>query len=154
MAPCIRRCLRVLCSLLLFTFATSVAQAQDGAQNGEWRHYGGDEANTRYSPLDQITRDNFNELELVWRMKTDNFGPQPEYNFESTPLMVGGVVYSTVGTRRAVVAVDAGTGEYLWMHRLDEGERAAAAPRRLSGRGLACRDDGGTGQVIYVTPGY
>ena len=72
----------------------------------------------------------------------------------STPLMVGGVVYSTVGTRRAVVAVDAGTGEYLWMHRLDEGERAAAAPRRLSGRGLAYRDDGGTGQVIYVTPGY
>ena len=154
MAPCIRRCLRVLCSLLVFTFATSVAQAQDGAQNGEWRHYGGDEANTRYSPLDQITRDNFNELELVWRMKTDNFGPQPEYNFESTPLMVGGVVYSTVGTRRAVVAVHAGTGEYLWMHRLDEGERAAAAPRRLSGRGLAYRDDGGTGQVIYVTPGY
>ena len=154
MAPCIRRCLRVLCSLLLFTFATSVAQAQEGAQNGEWRHYGGDEANTRYSPLDQITSDNFNELELVWRMKTDNFGPQPEYNFESTPLMVGGVVYSTVGTRRAVVAVDAGTGEYLWMHRLDEGERAAAAPRRLSGRGLAYRDDGGTGQVIYVTPGY
>ena len=87
-------------------------------------------------------------------MKTDNFGPQPEYNFEGTPLMVDGVVYTTVGTRRAVVAVDAGTGEYLWMHRLDEGERGAATPRRLSGRGLAYRDDGGAGQIIYVTPGY
>ncbi len=128
--------------------------AQQGAQDGEWRHYGGDEANTRYSPLDQIDAANFNELELVWRMKTDNFGPTPEYNFQSTPLMVGGVVYSTVGTRRAVVAVDAGTGEYLWMHRLDEGQRAEEAPRRLSGRGLAYRDDGANGQIIYVTPGY
>ena len=87
-------------------------------------------------------------------MKTDNFGPTPEYNFESTPLMVNGVVYTTAGTRRAVVAVDAGTGEYLWMHRLDESERGAAAPRRLSGRGLAYRDNGGTGQIVYVTPGY
>tara|TARA_B100001123_G_scaffold375153_1_gene440954 strand:+ start:23507 stop:25483 length:1977 start_codon:yes stop_codon:yes gene_type:complete len=130
------------------------ATAQTGAENGEWRHYGGDEANTRYSPLDQINSDNFNELELVWRMKTDNFGPTPEYNFESTPLMVNGVIYTTAGTRRAVVAADAGTGEYLWMHRLNEGERGAATPRRLSGRGLAYRDDGGAGQVIYVTPGY
>ena len=128
--------------------------AQAGAQNGEWRHYGGDEANTRYSGLDQIDAENFSELELVWRLKTDNFGPQPEYNFQATPLMVNGVIYTTVGTRRSVVAADAATGEYLWMHRLDEGERAAASPRRLSGRGLAYRDDGADGQVLYVTPGY
>ena len=58
------------------------------------------------------------------------------------------------GTRRAVVAADAATGELLWTHRLDEGERGAAAPRRLSGRGLAYRDDGGAGEIFYVTPGY
>ena len=139
---------------LIFTGVAAVTSAQQGAQGGEWRHYGGDEANTRYSALDQINADNFNDLELVWRMKTDNFGPAPEYNFESTPLMVDGVIYTTAGTRRAVVAADAGTGEYLWMHRLDEGERGAATPRRLSGRGLAYRDDGGAGQIIYVTPGY
>ncbi len=139
---------------LIFTAVAAVTSAQQGAQGGEWRHYGGDEANTRYSALDQINAENFNDLELVWRMKTDNFGPAPEYNFESTPLMVDGVIYTTAGTRRAVVAADAGTGEYLWMHRLDEGERGAATPRRLSGRGLAYRDDGGAGQIIYVTPGY
>lgn len=154
MTPRSCRFTRALCVCLVLGGVTSTAVAQPGARDGEWRHYGGDEANTRYSPLDQITADNFSDLELVWRMKTDNFGPVPEYNFQSTPLMVGGVVYSTVGTRRSVVAVDAGTGEYLWMHRLDEGERADEAPRRLSGRGLAYRDNGGSGQIIYVTPGY
>lgn len=132
----------------------AVALAAQGTENGEWRSYGGDIANTRYSPLDQITADNFGDLEVAWRVKAANFGPNPEYNFQSTPLMVDGVVYSTAGSRRAVIAFDAGTGELLWMHRLDEGERGAAAPRRLSGRGLAYRDDGSAGQIFYVTPGY
>ena len=105
-------------------------------------------------PPTQINADNFNDLEVAWRLKTHNFGPPPEYNFQSTPLMVDGVLYTTAGSRRAVVAADAGTGELLWMHRLDEGERGAAAPRRLSGRGLAYRDDGRSGQILYVTPGY
>ena len=154
MTSCSRSFARHLSPWLLLISTASIGAAQDETANGEWRHYGGDLRNTRYSPLDQIDRDNFNDLEIVWRMKTENFGPTPEYNFESTPLMVNGVLYTTAGTRRAVVAVDAGTGEYLWMHRLDEGERGAAAPRRLSGRGLAYRDTGGAGQIVYVTPGY
>jgi len=125
-----------------------------GTENGEWRSYGGDIANTRYSGLDEISAENFGDLEVAWRVSTANFGPNPEYNFQSTPLMVDGVLYSTAGSRRSVIALDAGTGELLWMHRLDEGERGAAAPRRLSGRGLAYRDDGEDGQIFYVTPGY
>ena len=139
-------------SLLLALGASGGASAQ--TENGEWRSYGADIANTRYAPLDQIDADNFNDLELAWRFRTDSFGPRSESLLQSTPLMVGGVVYSTVGSRRAVVALDAVTGEILWMHRLDEGERGDAAPRRLSGRGLAYRDDGGSGQIFYVTPGY
>ena len=121
---------------------------------GEWTTYGKDLASTRYSPLDQITRDNFNTLEVAWRFKTDALGPRPEFNFQSTPLMVGGVVYSTAGTRRAVVALDAGTGELLWMHSENEGKRGESAPRQLSGRGLAYWADGGSGRIVYVTPGY
>ena len=45
--------------------------AQRGApQNGEWRTYGGDPGNSKYSPLDQITRDNFSRLRVVWRWKS------------------------------------------------------------------------------------
>src|ERR1051326_9242316 len=80
-----------------------------GTSNGEWRSYGGDVASTRYAPLDQIDQTNFNQLQIAWRFKTDSYGPRPEINFDGTPLMAGGVVYSTVGTRRDVVALDAVT---------------------------------------------
>src|SRR5580692_6008537 len=88
--------------------------AQTGAKNGEWPTYAGDLGSTRYAGLDQINAGNFNQLEIAWRFKTDALGPRPEYQYESTPLMVHGVVYSTAGTRRAVVALDAGTGELMW----------------------------------------
>ena len=68
--------------------------------------------------------------------------------------MVNGVLYSTAGSRRAVVALDAATGELLWMHSENEGARGAAAPRQLSGRGLAYWTDGRDERILYVTPGY
>jgi quinoprotein glucose dehydrogenase len=128
--------------------------AQSGAANGEWRTYGGDLGNTHYSPLDQIGAANFSKLQVAWRFKTDNLGPRPEFNFEGTPLMANGVIYSTAGTRRAVVALDAATGELLWVHGEHEGARGTAAPRQLSGRGLAYWTDGREERIIYVTPGY
>ena len=144
----------VVWALVIGVLVATPSAFGQGTENGEWRSYGGDIKNTRYSPLDQIDASNFDELEIAWRIKMSNFGPNPEYNFQSTPLMVDGVIYSTAGSRRAVVAADAGTGELLWMHRFDEGERGAATPRRLSGRGLAYREDGASGQIVYVTLGY
>ena len=138
----------------LVTLAALPAAAQSGAKNGEWRTYGGDLGNTRYSPLDQINASNFSKLEVAWRFKTDNLGPRPENNLESTPLMARGVVYSVAGTRRAVVALDAATGELLWTHSENEGQRGAVAPRQLSGRGLAYWTDGNEERILYVTPGY
>jgi len=137
----------------LLLCASSLA-AQTGARNGEWKTYGGDLGNTHYSPLDQINASNFNSLQIAWRFKTDNLGAQPEFNLESTPLMVNGVLYSTAGTRRAVVAIDAGTGELIWTHGEREGGRGTVAPRQLSGRGLAYWSDGREERILYVTPGY
>ena len=128
--------------------------AQTGAKNGEWPTYGGDLGNTRYSPLDQINASNFYKLQVAWRLRTDNLGPKLETNLEATPLMVKGVLYSTAGTRRSVIAVDAATGELLWVHGENEGQRGAAAPRQLSGRGLAYWTDGTEERILYVTPGY
>ncbi len=140
--------------LALGSLCTLPVWGQTGAANGEWRSYGGDLGNTHYSPLDQINAANFNKLEIAWRFKTVNLGARPEFNFEGTPLMADGVIYSTAGTRRDVVALDAATGELLWVHRENEGERGKVAPRQLSGRGLAYWTDGSEERILYVTPGY
>ncbi|MCY4076608.1 MAG: pyrroloquinoline quinone-dependent dehydrogenase, partial [Acidobacteria bacterium] len=101
----------------------AAASAQQGAPEGEWHYYGGDAGSTKYSALDQIDRDNVADLEIAWRWRTDNFGPRLDFNYQATPLMVGGVLYTSAGWRRNVVAIDGATGETLWMYRLDEGER-------------------------------
>ena len=145
-------------AVALVTLTASVS-GQSGYQpstaKGDWTHYTADARGTKYSPLDQINAANFNQLEVAWRLKTDNLGTRPEYKLEGTPIAIKGVLYATAGTRRSVIAVDGASGEILWTHRFPEGKRGAAAPRQLSGRGLSYWTDGkGDDRVIYVTPGY
>src|SRR5436309_192267 len=139
---------------LLVASAPLGGQSSRGTARGEWRSYAGDIGSTRYSPLDQINASNFNTLEVAWRFKTDNLGPRPEFQYEGTPLMANGVLYATGGSRRAVFALDATTGELLWTHSEREGPRGTNAPRQLSGRGLTYWTDGREERILYVTPGY
>ncbi|MYK79152.1 MAG: PQQ-binding-like beta-propeller repeat protein, partial [Acidobacteria bacterium] len=131
--------------------APAFAQDRDP---GEWPHYAADLSSTRYSPLDQIHAGNVDQLEIVWRWTSRNFGPRPDFNLRATPLMLDGVVYVTAGARRVAVAIDAATGETLWTYRLDEGKRGESAPRQTSGRGVAFWSDGETARVFLVTPAY
>jgi quinoprotein glucose dehydrogenase len=139
--------------------AGSPARAQAGrppASRISWPTYGGNLASHRYSPLEQITKDNFNTLEIAWRLKTDFLGPRPDTLYSATPLFVDGMLYTTAGMRRAVIALDAATGEMRWMHSDDEGTRGTNAPRQGAGRGVAywAAPNGSDRRVIYVTPGY
>jgi quinoprotein glucose dehydrogenase len=127
---------------------------QTGARAGEWRAYSGDEASTRYSPLDQINRDTVKNLQVAWSWKFDNFGTPAEVNTtETTPLMVNGVLYFTAGQRRSVVAANAVTGETLWVWRPNEGERFDRAPRKVH-RGVAYWAEGDDQRIVVVTPGF
>ena len=128
--------------------------AQNGSRNGEWPAYGGDGGSTKYSSLAQVHRGNVADLEVAWRWRADNYGPEPESVYRVTPIMVGGVLYTTAGYRRAVVAIDAGSGETLWTYRMDEGERGENAPRRSSGRGVSYWRDGTDERIFLITPGY
>ena len=149
----VRRTLVVVAILLV---TGGAATAQQGARDGEWRYYGADSGSTKYSALDQIDRDNVADLRIAWRWRTDNFGPRVDFNYQATPLMVGGVLYTSAGWRRNVVAIDGATGETLWMYRLDEGERGDVSPvRASSGRGVAYWTDGQDDErIIHVTRGY
>src|ERR1700723_2684899 len=142
-----------LATLLLAAPALAQAQMQAGA-NVNWPLYTGDPSGSRFKPLDQINAANFSNLQVAWHFKTDNIGNRPEYKLEGTPIEVDGMVYATAGSRRAVVALDATTGELLWVHGEKEGARGAAAPRQLSGRGPAYWSDGKDARILYTTPGY
>jgi quinoprotein glucose dehydrogenase len=145
---------RTLLASVTLVIALAYGQ-QPSTKNGEWPHYTADLKGTKYSPLDQINASNFNKLEVAWRFKTDNLGTRPEYKLEGTPIMVKGVLYTTAGTRRSVVALDPKTGELMWVYSLREGQRAAIAPRQLSGRGLSYWTDGnGDDRILFVTTGY
>jgi len=147
------------------TAAPSVA-----AKPGEWRYLNSDPLSTRYSPLDQINKDNFKDLRIAWRWKP-GIAPAPPslggtaqgngdpvlamYKSEATPIMVGGVLYESAGGQRVVAAIDAATGKQLWMWEgMDEGGRDRKAPRRNAGRGVAYWTDGKEERIFVITTGF
>ena len=105
------------------------ARAEAQTADTEWRNYGGDLASTRYSPLDQINADNFSKLEIAWRFKPDTFGRGPNMSWKSRRWWSRAGCTPPPASRRDVVALDAATGEMMWMYREDEGERGAATRR-------------------------
>jgi quinoprotein glucose dehydrogenase len=140
------------------------------AKPGEWRYLNHDQLSTRYSPLDQIDKDNFKDLKVAWRWKPA-IGPAPStlggtaqgngdptlaiYRSEATPIMVNGVLYESAGGQRVVAAIDAATGRQLWLWAgMDEGGRDRYAPRRNAGRGVAYWTDGRDERIFVVTTGF
>jgi quinoprotein glucose dehydrogenase len=100
---------------------TALVAAQQGARGGEWARYGADAGATKYSPLDQINRDNVSQLRIAWRRPAVDpsiSSRVPEFtyssNYRSTPLMVGGVLYSPNGIG-LIEAFHPGTGKTLWV---------------------------------------
>tara|TARA_A100000171_G_C2137091_1_gene151194 strand:- start:1429 stop:3327 length:1899 start_codon:yes stop_codon:yes gene_type:complete len=136
--------------------AAPSAWAQHGTSvaEGDWPDYNGNMAAQRYSPLDQINADNVDDLQLAFEFDTRHFGSQQEFTATFTPLEVDGVLYTTIGAQRDVIALDATTGQQLWQWRAQEGERFDNAPRKGSGRGLAIWRDGDEARILVITPGF
>jgi glucose dehydrogenase len=150
---------RLLSSVILTLGAFAAASSALGQQGtstaqGDWPNIHGSNLSTRYSPLNQITAGNFDQLELAWRFSTVNFGPSVDFTNPSTPLEIDGVLYADIGSTRNVVALDATNGQVLWLWRPQEGDRFDEAPRKGAGRGVAFYDNGDKKRVVDVTPGY
>lgn len=133
---------------------TALAQHGTDVYAGDWPDYNGNMAAQRYSPLDQINASNVGSLQIAWRLPTGNFGHQPEFGATFTPLEVDGILYTTIGSQRDIVALDATTGQILWQWRAQEGARFDAAPRKGSGRGVAFWRDGDEARILTITPGF
>ncbi|MDX1268811.1 MAG: PQQ-binding-like beta-propeller repeat protein, partial [Oceanisphaera sp.] len=143
-------------AVVLSSLFSSAAPAHrlTGTENGEWRYLGGDIGNTRSSPLDQINRDNFEDLEVAWIWRSDNFGPNLDYFFRSTPIYVDGILYTVATPRRQVIAIDPATGETLWTFREPETIRHQRSPRQAYGKGVAYGEVDGRGVIYITTPGF
>ena len=163
----------MLCRALVLIACLGIVptHAQDGAQNGQWRFFGGDSGSTKYSPLDQIDKDNVADLQIAWRWESvdgqfDLDRLLQEYpnlqvpndvdevqigNLKAAPLMVDGVLYISTPFSQAA-AIDAATGETLWVY--DPVSYASGIPIIMSGfsnRGLAYWSDGREARVVWGT---
>ena len=150
-------CLTLTLALALALLATApslVAQGGPGTENGEWHYLGGDAAHTRYSPLDQIDASNFEDLEIAWIWRAENFGPTVDYAFKSTPSFVDGILYTVASERRQVVAIDPATGEILWTFREPNTLRFERSMRQNYGKGVTYAEVDGRGVIYITTPGF
>ena len=141
-------------ALALFAAAPDGGGAQEpdaSTQRGEWHYIGGDAHHQRYSALDQIDADNFGELEVAWIWRGGNFDPSPA---RGKPLYVDGVLYTVVGNRRTVAAIDGGTGETLWTYREPHTMRWERSTRRGHGKGVAYAEVDGRGVIFVATPAF
>lgn len=143
-----------------FALAVAIAVSAPGASQdrgnpyGEWRYIGGDAWHTRYTPLDQIDAGNFETLEQAWVWRGDNFGPQVDYLFRSTPIYVDGLLYTVAGYRRTVTAIDPATGETIWTYREPNTTRYERGVRNNYGKGVAYAEVDGRGVIFYTRPAF
>ena len=142
-----------LSALTGLTITPGAIEEQSG-DSFAWTAFNGSNASTRYAPLGQIDASNVNELQIAWEFNTGPFGPEPESTSVTTPLMANGRVFFTAGATRNVVAVNAASGQILWMWRPEDGERFDVAPRKGAGKGLTYYDNNGQETIFVITPGY
>ncbi len=130
--------------------------AQKGTENGEWRVYGGDNANRKYSPLAQINKDNVKNLKVAWKWDSPDIKLQAQnrmlttFGYEATPLAIGSTLYVTTSISQ-VAAINAATGETMWVY--DPEAYKAGRPTNLGfvHRGLAYWTDGTEERLLYGT---
>ncbi|MBM62943.1 MAG: hypothetical protein CL484_08350, partial [Acidobacteria bacterium] len=141
-------------TLALALVVTAVAAQEPGTEDGEWRYQSADAGGTRFSPVDQINASNFNDLEVAWVFRGDNFSPHENYTFKSTPSYIDGVLYTTAGYRRTILAVDPATGEQLWSYREPHTVRWEQSMRAAYGKGVGHGYVDGRLVIYVITPAF
>jgi quinoprotein glucose dehydrogenase len=136
------------------TLTTPVASSR--SPHGEWPTHGGTNANARYSPLDQITRDNVHQLRIAWRWTSPDeelMAREPQIRTwfnQATPLMIGGVLYVSTSASQ-VAAIDALSGRTLWVHDPEIWVHGTPPNFGYVHRGVAYWTDGRDARILIGT---
>ena len=98
-------------------FAQAMADPSLMQVGADWPAFGGTYNAQRYSPLDQINRENARRLERAWTFRTGDM-PKERWGAETTPLKIGDTLYLCTG-RSTLIAIDAATGAERWRHEFE-----------------------------------
>jgi glucose dehydrogenase len=128
----------------LIACVSSFALAQDSV---EWLTLGSDYAHTRYLGVDEITPENFEELEEAWVWDGASFNAA---SGRSTPSYVDGKIITVAGPRRYVIAIDAKSGETVWTYVEPKTARYEYSMRKDYGKGVTIAEVDGR-KVVYIT---
>ena len=134
----------------LWATGSLVAQGP-GTEDAQWTFLGGDAWHTRYTPAEQITPANFEDLEIAWRWNAASFGPSTP---RATPTYIDGKLITVSGNRRHVVALDPATGELIWSFTEPKTPRYEYSMRKGYGKGIAYTEINGQGVVLISSPGF
>ena len=102
------------------TAAPLVPVAKGEAQK-DWSSYGNTPGGSRFVALDQITRDNVQNLQVAWTFHTGDIPDSPTGNGaedQQTPLQIGDRIYMCT-PHNNVIAVDADNGKQIWKREID-----------------------------------
>jgi len=119
--------------------------ATEGTENGQWPSYSGNLSSNKYSPLDQINRGNIADLAVAWRWQP---GSQAGFAFEATPLFIDNTLYLSTSMNE-VAALNAETGELLWMFDSQASQSGRPATNGFVHRGVTYDESTGN-KIIYM----
>jgi quinoprotein glucose dehydrogenase len=120
---------------LVAALALAPGALRAAEEPGDWPYYGGDEFGQRFSPVDEITRENVAQLQVAWTYRSGELGAgfakRNSMAFEATPIHIEGTLYLSTPTN-IVIALDAATGHERWRYdpRVDRTVHYAEATSR------------------------
>lgn len=139
-------------ALLMLCFVTADHHLKPLASDHNWAVYGGDNAATRYVPLDQVNIKNAGQLKQLWEYHTGENLTGLRSQIQCNPLVINGVLYGLTAQNK-LFALDASTGKELW--KFDPftvlgGEN----PMGGTGRGVSYWSDGQSARILFCAGSF
>jgi len=142
--------------IILLCLNSATATTQSSRRDAEWPDYAGNQEGMKYSPLSQISKENIDNLEILWRKPTVDQELQASSparrggRYEDTPLMVNGMLY-TVTPLGLISALDPANGETIWIYDPEAYTSGRPANVGFLHRGLSYWTDGTKERLILGT---